>query len=151
MLGIEISFWLSLLSGSGACGSKPKGLMSHRPVHSRDHKSFGCLLSIWQVSTRTTWFLGMTTVKVHEWCLVCYGWLALCLRNNFHLACLFSFLFRHLLSNRNAGFCVAYLSYGILLVVQSCFRLVPLNWHWTNLEAVSLHHIFSACVDVVAR
>jgi len=30
---------------------------------------------------------GMLTVKVHEWCLVCYGWLAVCSRSNVH-ACL---------------------------------------------------------------
>ena len=47
---------------------------------------------------------GMQTVKVHEWCLACYGWLALCLRNNFHPASLFSCLLRHLLPKRIVGF-----------------------------------------------
>lgn len=47
---------------------------------------------------------GMQTVKVHEWCLACYGWLALCLRNNFHPTCLFICLFRHLLPKRIVGF-----------------------------------------------
>lgn len=32
-------------------------------------------------------FRGMSTVKVHEWCLVCYGWLDVCLRSNVH-ACI---------------------------------------------------------------
>jgi hypothetical protein len=34
---------------------------------------------------------GMSTVEVHEWCLVCYVWMAVCLRNNVHAAYLFSF------------------------------------------------------------
>ncbi|KAI3680175.1 hypothetical protein L2E82_50560 [Cichorium intybus] len=33
------------------------------------------------------WSSGMSTVKVHEWCLVCYGWLDVCLSSNFH-ACI---------------------------------------------------------------
>lgn len=50
------------------------------------------------------WLLGMQTVKVHEWCLVCYGWLALCLCNNFHLAYLFNCLYRHVLPIWIVGF-----------------------------------------------
>jgi len=71
----------------------PLLLFSHRPVRSRDHLCFwfpARPLGLWWVLL-VRWFLGMSTVKVHEWCLVCYGWLALCLRNNFHLTYLFSF------------------------------------------------------------
>ena len=71
-----------------------------------------------------SWFLGKSIVKVHEWCLVCYGWLALCLRNNFHLANLFSCLVRLVSPIQSVGFCVAYLSYGIVMVDHSCFRFV---------------------------
>jgi hypothetical protein len=50
--------------------------------------AFGCLLGFlpggWLIVGRLS---GMSTVKVHEWCLVCYGWLAVCSRSNVH-ACI---------------------------------------------------------------
>ena len=39
----------------------------------------------------------------------------------------------------------------LFLAHQRCFRLVSLTWHRMNLEALSLHHIVNACVDVVAH
>ena len=48
-------------------------------------------------------------------------------------------------------FCVAYLRYGILPPDQTCFRLVSFRWNKMNLEAVSLHLIVNACIDVVAH
>jgi hypothetical protein len=47
--------------------------------------------------------------------------------------------------------CVAYLSYGIVLVDRSCLRLVSLAWHQMNFEVASLHHVVNACVNVVAH
>ena len=43
-------------------------------------------------------FSGMSTLKVHEWCLVCYGWLAVCLRSNVHACMPFQLCSRLLLS-----------------------------------------------------
>jgi hypothetical protein len=84
-----------------------------------------CLCAMW-VDTSSA-ILGNVIVKVHEWCLVCYRWLALCLRNNFHLAYRFSCLVRIVSPCQTDGFCVAYLSYGIVLVDHSCFRLVSFH------------------------
>jgi hypothetical protein len=58
---------------------------------------------------------------VHEWFLVCYGWLALCLRNNFHLAYLFSCLPRLYCLGGLWVSCVAYLINGIALVDRGPF------------------------------
>ena len=93
----------------------------------------------------------MSTVKVHEWCLVCYGWLALCLRNNFHLTYLFSCLFSCVSTKQTVGFLCCLPCYGIVLIDGSCLRLVSQMWHRMDLEAISLHHIFNACIDVVAH
>lgn len=43
--------------------------------------AFCCPLGRWpNGGCQLAWrFSGMYTVKVHEWCLVCHGWLALCL------------------------------------------------------------------------
>lgn len=66
-------------------------VFSHRSVHSGVILAINCLPCVWAWWVVVSWVIsGMSTVKVHEWCLVCYGWLALCLRNNFHLAYLFS-------------------------------------------------------------
>ena len=71
--------------------------------------AFGCLSGIvlggWSLVRR---FSGMLSVKVHEWCLVCYGWLALCLRNNFHLAYLLSYVLRLVSPELYCGFSVLY-------------------------------------------
>jgi len=48
--------------------------------------TFDCLHCLYALLVATSFaILGDVIVKVHEWFLVCYGWLALCLRNNFHL------------------------------------------------------------------
>lgn len=80
-------------------------LFSHRSVHSVVILAVGGLPGncAWWVATG--WVSsGMSTVKVHEWCLVCYGWLALCLRNNFHLAYLFSLVSMLVLHWMHVGF-----------------------------------------------
>ncbi|KAJ0815787.1 hypothetical protein HanPI659440_Chr00c32g0737841 [Helianthus annuus] len=70
------------------------------------------------VACRASWH------TVHEWCLVCYGWLALCLRNNCHPTYLFSFCLGLYSLSRLWVSCVAYLRHGIVPIDQSCFRLV---------------------------
>ena len=70
------------------------------------------------------WFSETSTVKVHEWCLVCYGWLALCLRNNCHPTYLFSFCLGLYSLSRLWVSCVAYLRHGIVPIDQSFCRLV---------------------------
>lgn len=80
---------------------------SHRSVHSGVILAVGSLLGNWASWVVTGWVSsGMSIVKVHEWCLVCYRWLALCLRNNFHPAYLFSLVSMLVLHWMHDGFLV---------------------------------------------
>ena len=69
--------------------------LSHRSVHSGAVLAFGCLLGF----EPNGWLLvgmasGMTSVKVHEWFLVCYVWLAAALATTSMLSYLFSYAAR---------------------------------------------------------
>ena len=44
--------------------------------------AFSCMLPRGWLSGRRS--SGMISIKVHEWCLVCYGWLIVCLCRNCH-------------------------------------------------------------------
>jgi hypothetical protein len=70
-------------------------LFSYRLVHSESSfwllvACLALLLSGWLL---VGGFSGMYTIKVHEWCLVCYGWLDVCLRSNFYVFLPLQFLF----------------------------------------------------------
>lgn len=64
----------------------------------------------------------MITVKVHEWCLVCYGWLVICLSSTFHAFIPLQLCYKtsSVLSMLWVS-CVAYLIDGIVWRDQSPF------------------------------
>lgn len=65
---------------------------------------------VWLIVGRSS---GMSTIKVHEWCLVCYGWLDVCLRSNFHAFLPFQLCSWLICLDHVVGYCVGYLICGI--------------------------------------
>lgn len=57
---------------------------------------------------------GMSTIKVHEWCLVCYGWLIVCFCRNFHAFLPLQMCYMALLPWASSGFLCC----------------IPNRWHW---------------------
>lgn len=93
----------------------------------------------------------MTSVKVHEWCLVCYGWLVICLSSTFYAFIPLQLCYKtsFVLSMWWVS-CVAYLIDGIVWLYQRPFRdasLAALNEPRNGLCGPC---ILCACIDGMA-
>ena len=83
----------------------------------------------------------MITVKVHEWCLVCFRWMALCFCNNFHLAFLFISASRlHFLERLWFPVLPTYVTV-LFDYIKVVFHRVSSVWRRMNLEAASMIHL----------
>lgn len=128
-------------------GGRWSTCLSHRAVHSGDCLLlFGACLAFWL----SRWLLaerssGMISVKVHEWCLVCYGWLDVCLRSNFHAGLPLQLCYKPCLAcSIRWVSCVAYLIDGIvcpykLPFVTRCLRRDTNNEATFVVQPVAAH------------